>query len=496
MNRAIVLSLLIVSVVVPNVTLAAGHGKMTLYSVADNYPDSKYPRSRYGHVPALYVGNSYDHAQNIWGSERIYIRFNLTEIPKGRIIISATLRLWQYWAPLTNQTYEAHRVLGDWNETTQNWENQPSWAGVVTSAATAPNRTEVTVEWDITSDVKAWYNGEADNYGTMIKAVKEEHAQDASSGFWSRESGQDPVKNPMLIVALRGDPSVTYVIKLGVTGLPSGVASTITVDGQPYGSVSPDAEEEIAFDKGTAHTITVSQLLSGLPGTRYRCEGNQANVTAASSYVFTYTGEYLIEFSTDPSGMFETPPTGWYPSGASLPVRRTGPDLIPVAPGARLVFEGWYLNSKRLPGELGTIIVDGPTTLEGHYKTEYYVNVTSSIGKTEGSGWYAKDSVVSFSIDKSTIGAEGLMGLLGLKRSLSRWIGSDDFSSAPVGPQGSVVARGPTTIEAVWQDDWSIVFTNLMTILLGVIAAVAIIMIRRRRRGLPSSVIKNTVEPN
>jgi len=246
--------------------------------------------------------------------------------------------------------------------------------------------------------------------------------------------------------------------------------------------VSPDTEKEIAFDKGTAHTITVSQLISGSPGARYRCVDNQANVTAASSYIFTYTGEYLIEFSTDPSGMFETPPTGWYLSGASLPVRRTGPDVVSVAPGARLVFDGWYLNSKKLPSEPGTIIVYGPSTLEGRYKTEYYVNVTSSIGKTEGSGWYAKDSVVSFSIDRSTIGAEGLIGLLGLRRSFSRWIGSDNFLGAPVDPQASAVVRGPTTIEAVWQDDWSIVFTNLTTMLLGLIAAlVAVIMIRRRR---------------
>ena len=497
MKKILLASLLVFGVFLQSLTLVQAQTTVTLYPVADNYVDSKYPvLGKYGRTTFLYVGNSYDHAQNIWGSERIYIRFNLTELPRGRIIVSATLRLWQYWSPSTNQSYEAHRVLSDWNETTQNWENQPSFAGAVTSTATAPNRTEVAVEWDITSDVKAWYSGEARNYGTMIKAVKEEHARDASSGFWSREYPFEEWK-PRLLVVVRGDPSFTYVVKLGVAGLPSSVASTITVDGQPYDSVSPDVEKELAFDKGTAHTITVSQLISGPPGTRYRCEDNQANVTAASSYIFTYTGEYLIEFSTDPGGMFETPPSGWYPSGASLPLRRTGPDLVALSPGARLVFDGWYLNSQKLPSEPGTLIVYGPSTVEGRYKTEYYVNVTSSIGNTEGSGWYAKDSVVSFSTSRSTIGAEGFMGLLGLRRSFSRWIGSDNFIGAPVDPQGSLVVREPTTIEAVWQDDWSIVFMNLITMLLGLIAAVvAAIMIRRRRRTLLPSVIKKDVRPH
>ena len=493
MKKILLATLLVMGALLQSLTLVQAQESVALYSAADNYADSKYPiLGKYGKTSFLYVGNSYDRSQDIWGSERIYIRFDLTGLPKDRLIMQATLRLWQYYPPESNQTYEAHRVLGDWNETTQNWNTQPSWSPAKTSETIAPSRgaqgAEVPVEWDITSDVKAWYNGEARNYGTMIKAVKEEHARDASSGFWSREY---PVKElkPRLIIVLQGNPSLTYVVRIGVTGLPSGVVSTITVDDREYDSVSLNAEKEIIFDKGTSHTIAVSQLLSTSRDTRYRCEDNQANVTAAGFHMFTYTAEYFIEFLKQPSEMFEAPPPGWYPSGASLPVQRTGPDLLTIAPGTRLVFDGWYFNSKKLPSDLGTIVADGPGRLEGRYRTEYYVNVTSSVGRTEGSGWYAKDSVASFSIDSSTVAAEGPMSLLGLKRSFTGWVGSDNFIGAPVDPQGSVVVRGPTTIEAVWQDDWSTVFTNLVTILLAVIAAGAAVIIVRRRRNQRLSVM-------
>jgi hypothetical protein len=500
MKKILLASLLIFGAFLQSLAVVQAQTTVTLYPVADNYVDSKYPvLGKYGRTAFLYVGNSYDHAQDLWGSERIYIRFDLTELPRNGLIVQATLRLWQYYSPKSNQTYETHRVLGDWNETTENWNSQPSWLPTKTSETVAPPRgaqgAEVAVEWDITSDVKAWYSGEAPNYGTMIKPVKEEHARDASSGFWSRHYPVEEWK-PRLVIVLQGNPPLTYVVSVGVTGLPSGVVSTITIDGRAYDSVSLNAEKEIIFDKGTAHNIAVSQRLSASPDTRYRCEDNQAKITAAGSHTFTYTAEYLIEFSTGPSEMFETPPAGWYPSGASLAVRRTGPDLLMIAPGTRLVFDGWYLNSKNLASDLRTIVVDGPGKVEGRYRTEYYVNVTSSIGRTEGSGWYAKDSVASFSIDSGTIGAEGPMGLLGLKRSFSRWVGSDNLIGAPVDLHGSVVVRGPTTIEATWQDDWSTVFTNLIMILLAVIAAGVAVIIVRRRRSQPLSVMRRAVKPN
>jgi len=413
MKKLTLLSLVVMSALVQNLTLATGQTNLTLYSVADNYVDSKYPHlGHYGKSPTLYVGNSYDHAQNIWGSERIYIRFNLTEIPKNRVIVQATLRLWQFNAPKSSQTYEIHRILGDWNETAQNWNNQPSWDPAVISQAIAPNQEEVAVEWDITTDVKAWHTGQARNFGTMIKVANEEHMQEASSGFWSREYPVDSHEEwkPRLVIAFQSEPTPVYSVTVSVVGLPSASAVAITVDGQPSGFVLPGKWENMTFARETIHKIAVTDFISGPPGVRYRCDASETQVSAATTLIFAYTAEY-------------------------------------------------------------------------------YVNVTSPIGRTEGSGWYANDTVASFSVDRSTVPAEGFLGMLGLKHSLVEWVGSDSFLGVPVGPRGSLVVREPTVILAVWQEDWGSVLFNIAVLLVLIaVASVAVILEVRKRRnpGRPS----------
>jgi hypothetical protein len=343
----------------------------------------------------------------------------------------------------------------------------------------------VPVEWDITSDVKAWYSGEARNYGTMIKVAKEERVRDASSGFWSREYpvGSHEEWKPRLIVVFQGVPTSVYAVTINALGLPNTLTYTITVDGQVYKSAFPDTEEEIIFDKGTVHTLSVSNTVVGPAGVRYVCSDNRTDVSAEVSLVFGYTLEYLVTFTLEPDTMFHTSPSGWYPANATLIVQRTGPDLIETSPGTRTVFDGWYLNSQKLTTEPSSMIVNGPITLIGRYNTEYYLEVRSPIGNTEGSGWYPKDDVASFSVDPTTLSEEGLLGLLGLKRSFVKWAGSGNFLGVQETPIGAVVMKEPTTIEAVWQEDWSSVFLSLGILIPAVLViAIAIAIMARRGR--------------
>lgn len=483
MKRLVVALLLLMSVFLQNASFAVGQASLTLYPIADNYADSKYPeRGHYGKTPVLYVGNSYDHAQNIWGSERIYIRFNLNELPKQQVILHAALILWQFYAPKTNQTYETHRVLADWDEATQNWNTQPAWSPEKTSEATAPAREGVPVEWDITKDVQAWYGGQAPNYGTMIKIVTEEQVRDASSGFWSRDYSFDSHEEwkPRLVVTVEPLQSIAYSVTVNVEGLAAPLSATVYADGQQYGAASTNQPKTILFVQGTSHNITVSRHVAGPTGVRYTCEENQMQVSSASSYVFAYSTEYEVAFEGDPPDLFQLPSSGWYKAGEKLAVARTGPDVIDSAPNVRLVFEGWQLNSQKLASEPEAIVVSGPTVLEAHYVTEYYLSVTSPVGTTAGSGWYAKYSTVSFSVDASTYPVQGFIGILGVKYSFVRWVGSSNFIGTPESPQASVAIMEPTKVEAVWNEDWSSAHTNILLIFVALAAcAVIVVWIRR-----------------
>jgi len=469
-----------------------GTRTITLYPAADNYPDSKYPiLGTYGKMSFLYVGNSYDHVQDIWGSERIYIRFNVSDLPRGFSILKATLRLWQYYAPASEQTYEAHRVLGEWDEKTQNWDNQPRWDPTVTSEGTAPPQTEVAVEWDITKDVSGWYGGQLRNYGTMIKAAEEEvHLADASSGFWSREYPKTEWQ-PQLIVLLGSGTTTKYTVTVAVNGLPHGINSTITVDGHPYGSVSSGQRVDVPFGPGT-HSISTTDIISASSTTRYRCNESELLVNGGGNYTFSYAPEYSATFSTEPSSYFETPANGWYPNATVLQLKRLERDVIVTGRMARIAFDGWYINSQKLVEAPGcttcpggtptTILVDRPVTVEGRYRTEYYLNATSPIGKTEGSGWYASDSTASFSLDTTRVASEGVGGWLGLKRAFVRWDGSQNFLGLPTEPQGSIIMRGPATIEAIWQDDWSSVTVNLALLITFMFGGIVAVVVLRKRK--------------
>jgi hypothetical protein len=491
MRKLILAYLLVMTATTQTLSLAAAQTSVTVYPVADNYVDSKYPGTeldvlgRYGKVSVLYVGNSYDHGQDIWGSERIYIRFDLDQLANNRIIVQATLSLWQFYPPQSNQTYEAHRVLANWNEITQNWSNQPSWSLTKTSEAVAPSLRGVAVEWDITSDVKAWYSHEAPNYGTMIKVATEEHATDASSGFYSREYPVGPHEEwkPKLTIVLEGGPTATYTVTVNVSGLPSQVLTSVTVDGELDGSMSSDSGKMIMLDLGTAHTIGISGLVSGSPGVRYRCDANETQVTEAASHVFAYSPEYWVSFSAKPDNMFQTPTNGWYAENSTLVAKRTGPDVISTAPGTRLAFDGWQINEEARQTDLGTIIVSQPMTITAGYRTEYYLNVTSSIGGTNGSGWYTKDALASYSVEPPAVPAGGLLGILGLKHSFVEWIGQGSSIDFPSEPEGTVIMKEPTVLLAVWQEDWGafVVDVGLLLLLLAV-AGVAVTVRARKRR--------------
>jgi cell division septation protein DedD len=169
------------------------------------YLQTKYPENPHGYLWAIFAGNMYVEydSYKLYGSSRIYIKFNITSIPKDAKILSANMYLYMYDSPKTSQEFEAYRVLSDWGEHQLTWITQPPSADTQTTATTInPTPSEAWICWDITNDLKMWQSGAAENYGTMIKIKHEVNASDQLASFYPRQGNQPPRLKPKLLVRI------------------------------------------------------------------------------------------------------------------------------------------------------------------------------------------------------------------------------------------------------------------------------------------------------
>ena len=132
-------------------------------SSADSYLRSGYPNQNNGSIIVMDLNDNRDGV----------VRFDISAIPAGSAITSATLTL---AATAVNsatavKNYGAHRILADWAESTVTWNTPGSTAG--THFASSPTETIAVTNvglynWNVVSDVTSFVNGSATNYGWRI----------------------------------------------------------------------------------------------------------------------------------------------------------------------------------------------------------------------------------------------------------------------------------------------------------------------------------------
>jgi hypothetical protein len=151
----------------------------TVYGTANQntYAESGYPDIPPGNQRNLYLG--YDTWYNKYRT-RIYIDFNLPDLPSGSQVDSAQVELYQYTQECSSSyAVTAYQVTSSWSESTLTWNAQPSKGGSVGSATFSCSAGWKTI--DITNLVRNWYQGTA-NHGITIWANNEV----AAGGiFWS-----------------------------------------------------------------------------------------------------------------------------------------------------------------------------------------------------------------------------------------------------------------------------------------------------------------------
>ena len=116
---------------------------------------------------------------------------------------------------------------------------------------------------------------------------------------------------------------------------------------------------------------------------------------------------------------------------------------VNVSKGVRAVFSGWSgsgIGSYTGPVENITISVDSNITEVANWQIQYFLNVSTNVSSTAGSGWYNSGSVAHFYIVNSTEYFNPVE-----RYAFSGWSdGAKEYSS-------SIVMDSPKNISAVWE---------------------------------------------
>ncbi|MFO0586989.1 MAG: DNRLRE domain-containing protein [Polyangiaceae bacterium] len=194
-------------------------------NIEDTMLSADYPGWATGDQPSLYTGKS-----GGGGMNRSLIKADLSAIPAGAVITSATLSLSASWTD-ANNLVSVYPVLNAWSEATANASNFDAASGIGASAvASFAAGNGGTKSVDITGLVSQWVNGGLANNGV---ALQEPLAN--SHLFWSSETSM----KPSLTVCYEPPPAGPYVwSKNGYHSLlAAGAAGELVGAGSFYGTV-------------------------------------------------------------------------------------------------------------------------------------------------------------------------------------------------------------------------------------------------------------------
>ena len=155
----------------------------------DTYVSFANPNTNYGTDTYIKV------RANLLYPKRALIKFDLPSKPGNYTVTSAKLNLYLNSAPwFSERNYELHRMAGDWQENYVTWRTQPYYVLNSSSNALIPKTQGQWIVFDVTNDVKRFYEG-LSNYGWIIVDSSESSVFSDEAIFNSKES---PTYKPFL----------------------------------------------------------------------------------------------------------------------------------------------------------------------------------------------------------------------------------------------------------------------------------------------------------
>jgi hypothetical protein len=143
------------------------------------------------------------------------LEFDLSSVPSGVTVTSATLSLYQNTTPSTGTTYDVFRVTSAWNESTVTYNTAPTFNGTAVASMTADG-TLGYKDWDVTSLVQGWLSGSFSNFGMWIEEVP---VQGTGSAYFYSSDTSFPSSHPTLSIQYSAVPVPLPTAALGGAGL-------------------------------------------------------------------------------------------------------------------------------------------------------------------------------------------------------------------------------------------------------------------------------------
>jgi hypothetical protein len=257
-----------------------------------------------------------------------------------------------------------------------------------------------------------------------------------------------------------------YLADVSVAGLPTGMKSSIDLDGVQIGDI--DTKTSIGLGWLPEHTIS-TQDVGANETSRYHVSPSQLKVSTPGEYDFAYTLQHYLKIESP----YPINGSGWYNHGEKVPI--TAPVEAGVAKDSRSVFRRWTGDYSAGDPQI-SVMMDKPKRIVAEYVTQYLLTVNYPLGSPQGSGWYDEGSSATFSV-ASPVSVEGLMGMLGGKYTFDHWKGDSTVTTAAA----SVTMDGPKTVTAEWRTDNTIPYIVLGGIGAAIIVLVLLLLMKRRK---------------
>jgi hypothetical protein len=259
----------------------------------------------------------------------------------------------------------------------------------------------------------------------------------STTGIQTDESGSF---NPTTGGTITGNYKTQYHVTVDWSGLggdASGKVVTITVGGTDIGKNVGDSFYDAWLDSGTTVSYVFEDVVSSsVTGKRYKLVSVSGTSTDVShdfrgissviSESASYKTKYLVSFTQTGSAVAptvtytaDTDPTGTVPFTvwvkASSEISYTYQGIVPDDPGVQYVLTGVDRDSPQT--------VNGPLTIEGTYKTQYYLTVNSAHDTPGGAGWYDSDSTAYATLTDESVPGGAELGWTGGKYVFTGWSG-------------------------------------------------------------------------